>query len=61
MAGRPTSVLANGVSQIRECFLAVPDNCAYAVLNHSAFEIDRLPGRWGQINSGDVFDHPPVS
>jgi hypothetical protein len=40
-------VLADSLDQLAQSILSVPESCAHAVLNHPAFEIDRLPGRCG--------------
>jgi hypothetical protein len=52
-------VLADSLDQLAQSILSVPESDAHAVLNHSVFKVNRLPGWWRQINSGYVFDHPP--
>jgi len=51
-------ILPKRIDQIAESILSFPERLAHTVLNQSAFQIDRLLGRWRQFYAGCVLEHP---
>jgi hypothetical protein len=57
-AASSVPVLANGVNQIREGVLSILERFANSFFDHSAFKVNRLPGRRWQIRPCHVLKHP---
>ena len=48
-------VFPDRMDQLGQSKLSIPERCAHAFFHDPALKIDRLPGRWRKLDTGNVF------